>query len=281
VTIAARAVPVLATAAEAADRVVGMVPGAARRQRSSLRVTAHRPWPLPDGPWIMGQTWVDLLFAHWPVERDMLRAAVPPELPLDLFDGRAWISVTPFEVLGTRARGTFPPPGISRFPELNVRTYVTLGDRPGIWFFSLDAGSALAVAAARVAYRLPYFRARMRIERRDGWIGYASRRTDPNGAPARFEARYRPVGPAAPPAPGTLDRWLTERYCLYTLDRRRRVLTADIHHSPWPLRAAEADIAVNTMADAAGVALDEPPALLHFARRQDVLFWPPAEVGGD
>jgi uncharacterized protein YqjF (DUF2071 family) len=231
----------------------------------------------------MGQTWVDLLFAHWPVDETLLRAAVPPEVPLDLFEGRPWISITPFEVLGTRARGTFPPPGVSRFPELNVRTYVRVGDRPGIWFFSLDAGSALAVAAARLAYRLPYFRAQMRIERtgEDSGraIGYESRRTDPNGQPARLEARYRPTGPAAPAEPGTLDHWLVERYCLYTRDRRRRVLTADIHHPPWPLRPAEADIRVNTMAEPIGVALGEPP-LLHYARRQDVVFWPPGEVEG-
>jgi uncharacterized protein len=277
VTNFARAADVLAPVAEPADRLVAVLPGAARAQRSSLGQSAHRPWPLPRAPWVMGQTWVDLLFAHWPVEPDAVRAAVPRELALDLFEGRAWISVTPFEVLGTRARGTFPPPGVSRFPELNVRTYVTVGDRPGIWFFSLDAGSALAVAAARVAYRLPYFRARMRITRTGDAVVYESRRSDPNGAPARFEARYRPVGPAAPPVPGTLDHWLVERYRLYTVDRGRRVLTADIHHRPWSVRAAEAEIAVNTMTEPIGVALGEP-TLLQYARRQDVVFWPLTEV---
>jgi uncharacterized protein YqjF (DUF2071 family) len=277
VTIVARAAQVIAPVAEAADSIVGAVPGAARRQRASLRVTAHRPWPLPGGPWIMGQTWADLLFAHWPVAPERLRAALPPEVPLDLFEGVAWITVSPFRVFGTRPRGALPPPGVSRFPELNVRTYVTVGDRPGIWFFSLDAGSALAVAAARMLYRLPYFRAEMRVAAQDGSIDYESRRTDPNGRPARFAGSYGPAGPVAPAAVGTLDHWLVERYCLYTLDRRRRMLTADIHHRPWPLQPATADIRLNTMAEAVGVEVGEP-AVLHFARRQDVVFWPLGEV---
>ena len=152
--------------AEAADAVVGTLPGAARRQRASLDRVAHRPWPLPDGPWVMGQTWADLLFCHWPVAPETIRPHVADALDLDLFDGDAWVSVTPFEVQGTRVRGTLPPPLLSRFPELNVRTYVTFGERPGIWFFSLDAANPFAVEGARRLYRLPYHRARMRAERR-------------------------------------------------------------------------------------------------------------------
>src|SRR3954453_18920861 len=144
-TAAAAGAPVAA----AADAVVGAFPGAARRQRSSLRHTAHRPYPLSPRPWVMGQTWENLLFAHWPVGADQIRDLVPRALDLDLFDGSAWRAVTPFQVRGTRPRGALPPPVLSSFPELNVRTYVTLGGRPGIWFFSLDAGGAAAGAAAR------------------------------------------------------------------------------------------------------------------------------------
>src|SRR5918998_2507341 len=111
--------------------------------------TAHRPWPLPDGPWLMAQTWGDLLFAHWPVPVEALRPLVPRPLPVDTFDGTAWLGVTPFEVSGLRLRGTVPAPRLSRFAELNVRTYTSHGGKPGIWFFSLDAASAVAVAAAR------------------------------------------------------------------------------------------------------------------------------------
>src|SRR4051794_8318087 len=184
----------LGPAAAGADVLVGRLPGAARRQRESLRHRAHRPWPLPDARWVMAQSWVDLLFCHWPVDEAQLRAHVPASLPLDRFDGRAWLSITPFEVQGTRPRGALPPPVLSRFPELNVRTYVVRDGKPGIWFFSLDAASALAVAAARGLYRLPYLRARMRIARDGDWIDYRSERSDPRGAPARFDARYRGTG---------------------------------------------------------------------------------------
>src|SRR4051812_10743462 len=146
---------------------------AARRQRDTLQETAHRPWPLPDRPWLMGQTWERLLFAHWRVPHDALRRHVPPELELDAYEGEHWVGVTPFVVTALRPRALPPPPVGSRFAELNVRTYVTRDGKPGIWFFSLDAASLVAVAAARRGYRLPYFRASMAVDR----PAYASERT--------------------------------------------------------------------------------------------------------
>src|SRR5437588_6452362 len=134
-------------------------------QATVLAETAQRPWPLPHGPWLMAQTWRDLLFAHWAVAPEILRQRVPKRLTLETFEDRSWIGITPFEISGLRPRGLPPVPGVSRFPELNVRTYVSAGDRPGIFFFSLDAASPLAVLAARRSYWLPYFRAEMRIDR--------------------------------------------------------------------------------------------------------------------
>jgi uncharacterized protein len=276
-SIACRAARLLTPAAEAADTLAGAVPGAARRQRAGLRQTSHRPWPLLGGPWVMGQSWCDLLFAHWPVPVAQVRAHVPPQLELDLLDGEAWLSITPFEVRGTRPRGALPPPVVSRFPELNVRTYVTLADRPGIWFFSLDAGSALAVEAARLLYRLPYFRARMAIDAGDGpAIAYRSERTDPRGGPARFRARYEPLGRHRHPAPGSLEAWLVERYRLYTVDGGQ-VYAGDIHHRPWTVQDARADIELNTMTAPLGIELLGEP-LLQYAARQDVVFWPLAPI---
>jgi uncharacterized protein len=242
-------------------------------QSAALDHTGHRPWPLPDRPWIMGQTWRELLFAHWPVPLEALRRAVPAALPLDTYDRTAWIGLTPFRVDGLRARGAPPPPLLSSFPELNVRTYVTVDGVPGIWFFSLDAGSRAAVAAARRGYRLPYFRADIAIERSGNEIRYQSRRRSNDGPPAAFRARYAPSGPVAPYPDGSLERWLTERYCLYTLDERQRVLRGDIHHPPWPLQPARATIVANTMTAPYGIELDGPPELLHYAERQDVVFW--------
>lgn len=266
------------SAADAADAIAAIAPGAVRRQRAGLGQTAHRPWPLPQAPWLLGQSWIALLFAHWRVSAERLRAHVPPALELDLYDGEAWLSVTPFEVRGARARGVLPPPVLSRFPELNVRTYVTYEQRPGIWFFSLDAGSALAVAAARAAYRLPYFRARMGIDAApERWIDYRSERTDRRGTPATLRARYRPLGGHRHAPPASLEAWLVERYRLYTV-HRGQVYAADIHHRPWTLQDAHADLQVNTMVDALGIGLEGDP-LLQYAGRQDVVFWPLARVG--
>src|SRR4051794_20636471 len=217
----------------------------------------------------MAQTWEDLLFAHWPLPAGELASFLPAPLELDTFDGSAWLGITPFEVSGLRLRGTPPVPGVSRFPELNVRTYTTLDGKPGIWFFSLDAGSAAAVAGARLSYRLPYFHARMAIERPAGGVRYRSVRGG-----KRLQAHYAPTGPAAAAAPGTLEHWLAERYCLYAFDRGR-ILRAEIHHPPWPLQPATASFAANTMAP---VALPAREPLLHFARRQDVVIWPPRRV---
>jgi uncharacterized protein YqjF (DUF2071 family) len=243
-------------------------------QARVLAQRAHRPWPVPRGPWVMAQTWLDLLFAHWRVPAEALRPHVAAALPIDTYDGTAWLGITPFEVSGLRPRGLPPFPRLSRFPELNVRTYTTLDGKPGIWFFSLDAKSAAAVAGARFTYRLPYYHADMEIERRDGGLRYRSQRVISSGPPAALRARYEPTGPAAPPAPGTLEHWLTERYCLYTVDRRGAILRAEIHHPPWPLQPATATFDENTMPPA-GVQLPALEPLLHFARRQDVLIWPP------
>jgi uncharacterized protein len=246
------------------------------RQSASLDETAHRPWPLPERSWVMGQTWKDLLFAHWRTSADDVRALLPVGLELDLFEGEAWIGVTPFAVTGLRVRGLPPLPFVSSFLELNTRTYVTAGGKPGIWFFSLDASSELAVEAARRGYKLPYYRAEMRAEWRDGRLSYESRRRDPRGAPAAFVSRYRPIGDELDADPRLLAHFLTERYCLYSTDEGR-LKRAEIHHSPWALQPAEAAIDENTMPPLGIGLLDDDP-LLHFAARQDVVIWPLEDV---
>jgi len=233
------------------------------RQAAVLDETAHRPWPPPDRRWLQGQTWEQLLFAHWRVEEGALRPLVPRELELETCDGSAWLGLTPFRLTGLRLRGTLPVPVLSSFPELNVRTYVRRGERPGIWFFSLEAASRWAVAAARRTYRLPYHHARMRVARRNGWIEYSSAR-----AGHVFEGRYRPAGDVFRAEPGTLEHFLTERYCLWT----HGPALAEIHHPPWALQEAEAELELNSMAPE-GVELAGEP-LCHYAERQDVVVWP-------
>jgi hypothetical protein len=237
------------------------------KQAASLEDTAHRPWPLPERPWIMGQSWELLLFAHWRVPAETLRTLVSPHVEVEEHDGSAWLGITPFRVTGLRMRGMLPLPHVSSFLELNVRTYVTAAGKPGIWFFSLDAASRLAVEAARAGYKLPYHHARMNCARTGAWIAYECARNGAHGV--AFGARYRSLGDRFTAAPGTLEHFLTERYCVYTEDRGR-LKRAEIHHSPWGLHPAEAEIELNTMAP---VELpDEEPHLL-LADRQDIVLW--------
>jgi uncharacterized protein len=247
------------------------------RQSATLEQTEHRPWPLPGGSWVMGQTWEDLLFAHWRVDADEVRRLVPSELSVDEHDGTAWLGITPFLISGLRLRGTLPVPALSSFPELNARTYVTAEAKPGIWFFSLDTSSVLAVEAARRWYRLPYFHAEMRLERGGGGVEVSSVR---RGAerPFVFGASYRAsAGEPVEPRPGSLEHFLTERYCLYA-QHRGRLYRADIHHLPWEIREAEVRIEQNTMPPD-GLELPAEAPLCHLAERQDVVIWPLAEVG--
>jgi uncharacterized protein YqjF (DUF2071 family) len=234
---------------------------------------SHRPWPMPEAPWIMTQTWHDLLFAHWPIDPNDLRRAVPAPFELDLFDGQAWIGVVPFRMSNVTPRGVPALPWVSAFPELNVRTYVKSGDKPGVYFFSLDAGNPIAVGVARSLVHLPYHSAAMRMGERDGWIWYDSRRTGATGPPAELVARYRPTGEPAAPRSGTLEHFLTERYCLYTTDGLGCRYRLEIHHGPWQLQPAELDVSVNTMAHAAGFDLPASQPLLHFSKRQDAVTW--------
>jgi hypothetical protein len=235
----------------------------------------------------MKQTWNDLLFAHWPIPLAELRPLVPDQLTLDIFDGQCWIGVVPFWMSGIRARGAPQIPGLSRFPELNVRTYVTNGRKPGVYFFSLDITSRIAVWGARTFYHLPYFHAAMDTREERGRILYCSRRDARSlrsrGGRARpslhepdtaeFRGSYRAVGPPRVREKGSLEHFLTARYCLYTL-HEEQIYRCDIHHLPWPLQDAEASIECNTMAAAAQIALPDAAPLLHFSKKLDVLIWP-------
>lgn len=228
---------------------------------------------MPAGPWIMTQTWHDLLFAHWPVKIEALRPLVPPTLPLDTFDGYAWVGVVPF-AMDVQLRAIPAAMGSLQFPELNVRTYVSVAGKPGVYFFSLDAARMAAVTAARTFFRLPYFHARMAASVDRGRIVYDSRRYN---AEAAFRASYSPTRPVQLRRAGTIEHWLTERYCLYTT-RGARVYRAEVHHAPWPLQDAEAEIETNQMAAASGITLPQASPLLHFAQKLDVWIWPLRKV---
>ena len=215
----------------------------------------------------MMQVWYELLFAHWPVSRETLRSLIPTPLEIDVFQGQAWLAVTPFHM---DLRFRWMPLPTPHFPELNCRTYVTFEGKPGVFFFSLDAASRLAVRGARAAYKLPYSYSRMRVETQQERVIYSAERPESN---ARFAATYGPDSEVRRSQLGTLENWLTERYCLYT-HSRGRLYRGEIHHVPWPLQDGAWEIRENGIAAAAGIELPDTAPLLHFSRRLEVLIWP-------
>jgi uncharacterized protein len=222
----------------------------------------------------LDMTWLDLAFLHWPVPQESLRLLVPRALEIETFDGGAWVGVVPFEMRGIRVRFAPAVPTAHHFPELNVRTYVRLGDRQGVYFFSLDASSWLAVIGARIATGLPYFHARMQIRRDEDRIGYVSSRTHPGAVAAELACEYHADGPVFTSEPGSFEFWSTERYSLFSR-RGAHLLRLDIEHPRWPLQRAEARIERNTMAAASGTSLPATAPHALFAARLDVTaYWP-------
>jgi uncharacterized protein len=250
----------------------------ASRPGEILSRTDHRPYPVPSIPWALFMSWRDLLFMHWAVPEEVLQPLIPSALRLDTFDGSAWLGVTPFSMSGVRPRFLPSVPPLSNFPELNVRTYVTAEGKPGIWFFSLDAHNPVAVRLARAAFRLPYFDAKMSCNVAGDEVRYRSIRTHRRAPRAEFAGHYRPVGEPLESRPGTLEEFLTERYCLYAADGRGNVYRGDIHHHPWLLQRAELEVETLAMTQQIGVALPQTEPLLHFSKRLDTLAWPPRRI---
>ena len=237
----------------------------------------HRPWPLPEGEWTWRQSWCDLLFAHWPIPAETLRPLVPEPLEVQEFEGTSWVGVVPFRMQGVMRRPLPDLPYVSAFPELNLRLYVELHGKPGVWFLSLDASNALAVWAARRFFHLPYFHARMSLQGLPHRALYHSvRLSKPRGV--EFSAEYAPTSEPYEAEAGSLEHWLTERYCLFARSPRGQLYRADVHHHPWPLQRAEARIGRNDLPVPHGIEIEGPPHLLHFSRRIDVIVWSPVAV---
>jgi uncharacterized protein YqjF (DUF2071 family) len=238
-----------------------------------LAATSHRPWPLPNTHWTMTQRWNDLLFAHWPVPAAQITPLLPANLTADTFDGSAWVGIVPFWIDQIRMHRLPAIPGANRFPELNLRTYVrephcNLG---GVYFFSLDAGNPLAVAMARIFFKLPYYWSKMRIDHCDNReFCYSSQRRFAK-TPAKFRARYRSLGQASDKQ--GLEQFLTDRYALYTADPSGALFKGNIHHLPWPLERAEAEFELNDLPAAHGIHLPDTPPLLHYSRELVVYIW--------
>jgi uncharacterized protein YqjF (DUF2071 family) len=240
------------------------------RRHPAFARTDHRPWAVPKGPWAWRQSWRELLFVHWPIPAATLQPLVPPGLAVQEFEGTSWVGVVPFRMTGVMRRPLPDLPGISAFPELNVRIYVEAEGKPGVWFLSLDAANRLAVWAARRFLHLPYHHADIGMARTGDDLTFAAQR---RGAPERFDAAYGPTGPVEEAEPGTLEHWLTERYCLYAQAPDGRLLRNEVHHAPWPLRPAYAELGPNTLLAGFGLEPGRGRPHLRYAEGVDVVVW--------
>ncbi|OPZ89708.1 MAG: hypothetical protein BWY75_01050 [bacterium ADurb.Bin425] len=247
---------------------------------STLQDHSHRPFPLSEQPWVMNQRWSNLLFAHWPFQAEMVRKLVPDCFELDLYDGQAYIGVVPFYMSEVSPRFLPSLPWLSYFPELNVRTYVRYKGQAGVYFFSLDAANFVAVYLARTLYKLPYYNAVMSITEKQGQFEYTSRRKGRQRSLAPDQAlvgeadlvvSYSGKGSVFKSETGTLEHFLTERYCLFT-EFAGKVYRGEIHHRQWPLQRAEARFQVNTMLKPLGLEPQGEPHLL-FTAGVDTVEW--------
>ncbi|MCP2033935.1 uncharacterized protein YqjF (DUF2071 family) [Planomicrobium sp. HSC-17F08] len=224
-------------------------------------------------PWVMKQEWHEVVFLHWPVKAEWVREHVPAELELDLYDGFAWIGIVLFEAKRTYLRGISLIPAVPPYLELNVRTYVKYKGRSGVYFFSLDADSALAVKAASTGNFLPYRHARMKMDEKQGQCFFKSRRTHRHTFPETLSLTYKIA--SAPIKKSFFDSWLTERYCLWTKPKNR-LLRVDIDHPPWELQYVQGEIYGNTMASFLPKNFHLERPIAHYGGTQKVLFFPPA-----
>ncbi|HYX32545.1 MAG TPA: DUF2071 domain-containing protein [Oligoflexus sp.] len=235
--------------------------------RSLLLKTDHRPWPIPRARWIWSQKWLDAAFLHWSFTPEEVQELLPRGMTLDLWEGRAWISIVAFTMHGVHPQGLWPMPGLSTFAELNIRTYVVHDGKPGVYFLSIEAANPLAAWLARVASPLPYRFKKMQRSRQNGGEIFEA------GHPAQdgyLHLHYQ-VG-ATLPHKTPLDLWLTERYCLY-VDRREQQLRAEVHHEPWPLQTMELLSFQCRYRFSESVYFHAGPDLVHYSAGVPILAW--------
>lgn len=240
------------------------------RKHPAFRQTDHRPWPLPTKSWLLCQRWLNLAFIHWEINPAQIRAQIPAELEIDLYDGKAWIAVVPFDMKGVTLRGLPAVSFVSDFPEINVRTYVEHEGKKGVWFFSLDAPKKFAVWTARAFFHLPYRHAEVEVIERGQSIEYSHKMDH-----CAFEASYQPIG-ACNNDKDSFESWATERYCLYCQSKRGQVYRTEVQHPKWPLEKAEISIRQNTLLNSFEIGEQHPSVL--FSKSIDVVAYPPTTL---
>lgn len=240
---------------------------------NNMGYTGHRPYVLPSRPWIMRQVWQNFIFVHWPVSMESIRALVPSCLEIDTFDRQAWIGIYTFRTQGLYLRG-FPSLSLfSPFYGINLRTYVTYKGKPGVYFIHLNSTHWTALRIARAWYRLNYFHAKIRFSNDGEYLVYDGIIQSHKGTSSTYHIRFSPESMVYYPQREKLDYFLTERYCLYSVDSKDHLYCAEIHHSPWPLQKANAEILNNSLTKFYNLQLTNQKPVFHFSKGVDVLIW--------
>lgn len=229
---------------------------------ASERGSAHDRQP--EGFGLLRMLCSNALFLHWPVDPALLRPLLPTGLDLDLFDDKAWLTVMPCRLSGLRPVLAPPVPGLSSLLELSVRTCVSHRHEPGVFFFSLDASSAVAVWLARALFHLPYFRATMHMTRRGDSVRFSSRRTHQGATPAEMECSWTAQHPIARVRKGDLAHFLTERRRLYAA-HHGRVFVCNVRSETWSLREARIDSLRSSLFESIGLPAPAGAPLAHHA----------------
>ena len=244
------------------------------RRPAARAVVIPEPHVPPSGTPLLHQRWSSLLFLHWAFPVETIRALVPRELEVDVHEGRAWVSLTPFRFTQTRLHGLPPPPLVDGSVEANVRTYVSRRGVRGIWFLSLDASNLLAVVGARLAFSLPYYFARMRLDETERGGHLRAARFHPTAPDATLEVVWQRGARLPEARADSIDHFLVERYVIYTM-RWGRLCRARIFHRRWPLHEAKVRTLASTMLESHGLASSTNPDRAHAQGEPfDVALWP-------
>jgi uncharacterized protein len=232
-----------------------------------LKDTSHRPWELPAGKWQYYQEWNNALFFHWAIPFDILRNYVPEKLELDTFNGQAYVSLVAFTMQKIRPRNLPSIACISDFNEINLRTYINNNHKKGVYFLNIEAEKSLSAFIAKQVSGLPYEKSTIK---RTATKYNSSNLKKGFFLDTEFEIKEELQNKTE------LDKWLTERYCLY-LAKDDKIYRYDIHHQEWELKDAEIK-RLNLRYKKGSMDLINQPDLVHYSDGVKVLAWKRQEI---
>jgi hypothetical protein len=236
----------------------------------------HIPFKLPNKSYSLSQEWRYLTFLHWIVDSKNIRPYLPDNLELDTYNGKAYVSTIPFLMKNVRPRFLPSIYGISTFPEFNIRTYVKHKNKTGVFFLTLDAQSIITCLFAPYAYGLPYRYSSGRIESIEKAYLWQSKRLSDQ---VEIKGQCKPLGKSMRAAKGSIEEFLFERYCLFTL-HKKKLCMAYVAHKPWIFKSGDSQLNINSLTESynLGIKNSLKPDLVHISNGVKVKTWPLEEV---